>query len=95
MKNKVTAADIDPEMVVECFDTPDAMAGLLRMLDNIFPDNEPETIEEIAALLKCVYISGVFCGFKAINGHTSKEIEQHLRETWDRIYWMQHNHGEA
>ena len=83
------------EPVIDAFDHPDAMAALMRLLVGLFPDADVEAAEELAMLMKCVYISGVFAECKARAGCDPDQLSQHLHETWDRIYWMQHNAGEA
>lgn len=109
MKSKAIPGDIPGvEPVIDCFDAPEPMMAMMRLIEILFPcscdvpDHMigdgchcPSIHEEIAMLLKCVYISGVFAQTRALTGWTDKEIQQHLHETWDRIYWMQQHTGEA
>ncbi len=81
--------------VVDAFDAEQPMSMLLTLLEHLWPDADPEAFQEIAMLLKCVYISGVFAEVKALTGSDAETIGEHLCQTWERIYWMQHQCGEA
>ena len=96
MTSKVLPEDIPTvDAVIGAFDSPEALDSLLAMLGHTFPDFEPEAVQEIAMVLKYVYITGVFAEVRALTGHTATEIRDHLVQAWEVIYWMQHNTGEA